>query len=355
MIPRSQVRSGGSGARLDSVLDRRRLIAGGSAAGLLACIPTPAQAERFVAPQQMKPGEFIWQPERAPAGAVVLIVSIPEQLVHVYRNGVEIGLSTCSTGKPGHRTPTGVFTILEKERKHVSSIYKGAQMPNMERLTWTGIALHAGNLPGFPASHGCIRLPMEFSARLYEVTHLGVVVIIADERTQPAQVVHPGLMLPSVAEAEAQVLASRIASKPSLAGWQTSVDFPLTSVVISRADGMAYLTVDGQLAGRLPVRIADQRRPLGTHSYTLIGQVADGSGLAWMAFGLGKAPTDAHIVNWQGDSALRRISFYDAAKARDMANRFHEGTTLLVTDASAPRTTRAAAKDFSIITSEPQS
>jgi hypothetical protein len=248
-----------------------------------------------------------------------------------------------------------VFTILEKERKHVSSIYKGAQMPNMERLTWTGIALHAGNLPGFPASHGCIRLPMEFSARLYEVTHLGVVVIIADERTQPAQVVHPGLMLSSVAEAEAQALASRIASKPSLAGWQTSVDFPLTSVVISRADGMAYLTVDGQLAGRLPVRIADQRRPLGTHSYTLIGQVADGSGLAWMAFGLGKAPTDAHIVNWQGDSALRRISFYDAAKARDMANRFHEGTTLLVTDASAPRTTRAAAKDFSIITSEPQS
>lgn len=339
-------------ARLKATLDRRQLIVAGTASALVATGLTSAKAQRFAEPQKLKPGEFVWQPDRAPAGVVVLIVSIPEQLVHVYRNGVEIGVSTCSTGKPGHRTPTGVFTILEKDRKHVSSIYKGAQMPNMERLTWTGIALHAGNLPGYPASHGCIRLPLEFSARLYEITHLGVIVIIADERTQPASVVHPGLMLPSVADTEVQALASRIASMPSPAGWQTSVSFPMTSVVISRADGMAYLTEDGQLTGRYPVRIADQRRPLGTHTYTLIGQVADGSGLAWMAFGLGKSPSDAHIVNWQGDSALRRISFYDAGKARAIANRFHAGTTLLITDASAPRTTRSSAKDFSIITSE---
>ncbi len=336
-------------------LDRRHLLGAFAAIGALPLATTGSEAQRFVAPEKMKPGDFTWQPEASPSGAVVLIVSIPEQLVHVYRNGVEIGVSTCSTGKPGHRTPTGVFTILEKDKKHVSSIYKGAQMPNMERLTWTGIALHAGNLPGYPASHGCIRLPLTFSAKLFEVTRLGVVVIIADERTQPATVVHPGVMLPSVAETEAQALATRVASKPSPGGWQTNVAYPLTSVIISRADGMAYLNQDGELTGRYPVRIAEQRRPLGTHAYTLIGQTADGSALAWMALGLGKTPHDAHIVNWSGDGALRRISFYDPAKARDVASHIHPGTTLLVTDASAPRTTRTTGKNFSIITSEPLS
>ena len=181
---------------LSTTVPTRRAALGlivGSAAWLSSGAAT---AERFVADRKLKPGEYVWQPERSPSGSVVMIVSLPEQLVHVYRNGVEIGISTCSTGRPGHRTPTGIFTILEKERRHVSSIYKGAQMPNMERLTWTGIALHAGNLPGYPASHGCIRLPLKFSALLYEVTHLGVTVIIADERTQPNSVVHPGLMLP---------------------------------------------------------------------------------------------------------------------------------------------------------------
>ena len=87
----------------------------------------------------------MWKPVVSPAGPVVIIVSIPEQTLYVYRNGVRIGRSTVSTGKSGHRTPTGVFTILQKNEKHTSSIYKGASMPYMQRLTWTGVALHAGN------------------------------------------------------------------------------------------------------------------------------------------------------------------------------------------------------------------
>lgn len=80
-----------------------------------------------------------------------------------------------------HRTPTGVFKILQKDKHHRSSTYNDAPMPNMNRLTWSGIALHAGNLPGDPASHGCVRLPMAFSERLFEVTRLGLTVVIADE------------------------------------------------------------------------------------------------------------------------------------------------------------------------------
>ena len=133
---------------------------------------------------------------------MAIIVSLPEQRVYVYRNGVEIAVSTCSTGKPGHSTPTGIFTILQKDKNHHSSTYNDAPMPNMERLTWSGIALHAGQLPGYPASHGCVRLPLEFSQKLFTVTHLGTPVIIANAASAPADVVHPGQVLAADAEAE---------------------------------------------------------------------------------------------------------------------------------------------------------
>jgi len=312
-----------------------------------------ASAERFVADAPMKPGEYAWDPDRSPTGPVVIIVSLPEQLVHVYRNGIEIGRSTCSTGKQGHRTPTGVFTILEKQREHVSSIYKGAQMPNMERLTWGGIALHAGNLPGYPASHGCIRLPKRFSGLLYEVTHLGTAVIIADERTQPLSVVHPGLLMPSVADVEAQALVTKVSAKAAPGGWQTTVDYPMTSILVSRADAMAYITRDGRVSGRHPMKIVDPKRPLGTHVYTLVGAAADGSGLLWLAFGLGKSPTEAHITNWAGDATLKRVFFNEPQHARSVAGDFRPGTTLMITDAPAPRSTRGTPKDFKVIVSDP--
>ena len=106
-----------------------------------------------------------------------------EQRVHVYRNGIRIAVSTCSTGKPGPRHADRRFHVLQKDKDHRSSTYNNAPMPNTNRLTWDGIALHAGNLPGYPASHGCVRLPLEFSALLFEVTHLGTPVIIADDTT----------------------------------------------------------------------------------------------------------------------------------------------------------------------------
>jgi lipoprotein-anchoring transpeptidase ErfK/SrfK len=101
-----------------------------------------------VDPATLKPGEFNWSPERSSEGPVVVLVSLPKQWVVIYRNGVQIGSATCSTGRPGHRTPAGVFVILEKDKAHHSSKYDNAPMPYMERLTWNGVALHAANLPG---------------------------------------------------------------------------------------------------------------------------------------------------------------------------------------------------------------
>jgi hypothetical protein len=144
----------------------------------------------------LKPGEYWWKPELSPSGPLVVLVSVPQQVMHVYRNGILIGRSTVSTGSKGHATPGGVFTILEKKRAHYSKKYDNAPMPNMQRLTWTGIAMHSGNLPGYPATHGCIRLPYDFSQLLFAATSKGGTVVVGDGKTPtPHLASNPGLLL----------------------------------------------------------------------------------------------------------------------------------------------------------------
>jgi hypothetical protein len=144
--------------------------------------------------EALKPGDYLWAPAIAPQGPVTVIISLATQRAYAYRNGVPIGVSTVSTGTPGHETPTGVFVILQKAVKHRSNKYSNASMPFMQRLTWDGIAMHAGNLPGYPASHGCIRLPTEFAKLLFGITKLGLTVVITDNPLAPEIVASPGLL-----------------------------------------------------------------------------------------------------------------------------------------------------------------
>ncbi|GAB2517982.1 L,D-transpeptidase family protein [Lysobacter humi (ex Lee et al. 2017)] len=153
----------------------------------------PAAVE---AARDLRPGQYEWTPEVSATGPVVVVVSLPEQMAHVYRGGVRIGRSTISSGKPGHETPPGVYPILQKRERHFSNKYNNAPMPYMQRLTWDGIALHAGAIPGRPASHGCVRLPLEFAKALFQVTDLDMTVVVADETTHSARVLSPGDTVP---------------------------------------------------------------------------------------------------------------------------------------------------------------
>src|SRR5688572_25927129 len=148
------------------------LLALAGAHAALAQAPSLQPGTVLEAAERLKAGEFLWAPEIAPHGPVLLIVNLTTQRAVLYRNGLPIGISTVSTGRPGYRTPTGVFTVLQRRVEHYSSIYDNAPMPYMQRLTWGGVALHAGNLPGYPASHGCIRMPHDFARLLYGVTRL---------------------------------------------------------------------------------------------------------------------------------------------------------------------------------------
>src|SRR4051794_32101293 len=144
----------------------------------------------------LKPGEYWWKPQISPSGPLVVLVSVPEQTMHVYRNGILIGRSSVSTGSNGHATPGGVFTILEKKQEHYSKKYDNAPMPNMQRLTWTGICMHSGNLPGYPASHGCIRMPFDFSTLLFSATAKGGTIVVGDAKVPvPHLAWSPGLIL----------------------------------------------------------------------------------------------------------------------------------------------------------------
>ncbi len=144
---------------------------------LLAAPRGPARpAQRAAYP--LAPGRSFWVPELSPSGPVVAFVNLYTQHTQVYRNGIAVGYSSVSTGKPGHGTPSGLFTVLEKRRHHRSNLYSNAPMPWMIRLTWGGIAFHGGALPGYPASHGCIRLPMDFAARLFSVLGHGDTVAV---------------------------------------------------------------------------------------------------------------------------------------------------------------------------------
>ena len=247
-----------------------------AAIALLAVALLGAQSAKQSAPvdtppRQLKPGEWIWSPEAVPAGPLVMVISLDEQLAYVYRNGLRIGVSTVSTGKKGKETPTGVFTILQKHKEHRSSLYDDAPMPFMQRLTWDGVALHAGNLPGYPASHGCVRLPYEFARRLFDVTTFNMTVVVAQEARQNAELAHPGLFAPG-----AQVAGKSEDDVPRLNWFQAfawnpskAPSGPLT-VLVSTADERVLVIRNGIEIGRARIAVTPGQERIGTQAYVLL-------------------------------------------------------------------------------------
>ena len=148
--------------------------------------PLLAQTSVSATPS-LAPGDYRWLEEGPFDGPLYLIISIERQMVHVYSGDRLVGMASVSTGTKGHRTPTGEYPILQKREWHRSNIYSNAPMPFMQRLTWDGIALHAGHNPGYPASHGCIRLPHAFARKLFGVTQLGTEVVVTRDAPGSAE------------------------------------------------------------------------------------------------------------------------------------------------------------------------
>jgi hypothetical protein len=280
--------------------------------GLVRAAPFPGIA--------MKPGEFDWFADHAAEGQVVIIASIPRQLVHVYRGGRLAGVSTCSTGKPGHSTPVGRFTVINKYKDHRSSKY-GDPMPNTLRLTAMGVALHGGEIPGYPASHGCVRLPLAFADALFEVTALGTPVAIGGEAQH--LLVHGSGITP--AANAGKVIAARNAAR-SLVPADEHAD---TAIVVSAADRRLYLLQDETIVAQGPVVVADAREPLGTNVFVARGGVEGAAGSPWRRAGFEPVPGGAAVTD---ASPLERLTGSRAVMAA-IEQLAHAGTVLITTDA----------------------
>ncbi len=159
---------------------------------MAAALPSAAHAAQFlpVAVEDavsMPAGSYVWR-DPGQGAALSIVVSIPDQRAYVYRGRDLVAISTVSTGRDGHETPTGTFPVLQKAVDHKSSLYDDAAMPFMQRLTWDGVAIHAGANPGFPASHGCVRVPIGFAKKLFGATRIGTRVAVIDESVDGAPV-----------------------------------------------------------------------------------------------------------------------------------------------------------------------
>ena len=290
--------------------------------------------------EDFKPGDYSWHPELSPTGPVVIIVSLPEQRMYVYRSGVRIGQSTVSTGTKGHPTPTGMFTILQKKVRHESNIYKGAKMPHMQRLTWTGIAMHAGRLPGYPASHGCVRLPVDFAEKLYSVTENGTSVVITDDKFAPGETAEPGRLL----SGETGVSSMPLQPTGKFEWHPEKAPTGPVSIILSIADRQVYVYRNGVEIGRAALSTTGLGQGLGSHVYSALDKIGSNGRREWLStssFG-GTAPDIEELAK----QVTFPPEFLEQARAA-----VSPGTTLIVTDVHVSDQTRSGS-GFNILTDE---
>jgi len=301
-------------------------------AGLFAAIAGaadfPKGREIVSLTPEFKPGDYVWTPEVSLAGPVVLIVSIPEHTMVVYRNGVPIGRSTVSTGEAGHATPTGLFTILQEKVDH-------------QRRTWSGVAVHAGHLPGYPATHGCVRVPGDFTAQLDTLTSSNTTVIVTDQTNSPSETATPGLLLGGK--------TGGAPSGPLPAGgfeWQPQKS-PKggVAIIFSTPDSTAYVYRNGVQIGRSTFVLDKSEHIRGSHAYqALAGVDAEGrrNWLATTSIGGGEAPDV---------KALAAHTAIPAAFLEQVRAIIVPGTTLIISDLPVSRRTHSKA-GFGILTAD---
>src|SRR5882724_4898868 len=248
------------------------------------------------------------QSRDAPKGPLQIIISIADQRVSLYDNGALMARSSVSTGIPRHPTPLGVFSVIGKQRWHRSNIYSAAPMPYMQRITWSGIALHAGVLPGHPASHGCIRLANGFANRLWHLTKRGTRVIIAHDDVQPVEITNPHLFKPKAVSGSPEFQTATVAGKsistaaathgslvsnaetPEATSLQVPGSAPAgvdpkkivpISVFVSRNFSKLFVRRGFSPLFDVPVKIENPEEPLGTHVFTAMEFQNEGAAIRW--------------------------------------------------------------------------
>jgi hypothetical protein len=305
------------------------ILAGLPATAIAQGAPKSAQLQLAKQAEKLKPGQWVWKPEIAPDGPILVYVDLGRQLATVYRNGVRIGVSTISTGRPGYETPVGVFTILEKNKEHISHKYNDAPMPYQQRLTWGGVALHAGGLPGYPESHGCIHLPLAFSKLLFDAMPMGGTVVIAGGSEDPVKREAAGVLAPPIAGVTAMPIMPAAPDGHFTWAPEASPSGPV-SIIISTGDQQVVVLRNGKEIGRAHAVVA--QRSTEAQVMTLSG----GAKPQWIQVGIKDLTGGpAEIISTERVEQMH----LPAEFAKDMRSVITPGTTVLVTQASVSQDT----------------
>jgi hypothetical protein len=303
----------------------------------------PKSAELRLAKQaeELKAGQWVWAPQIAPKGPILVYVDLGRQLATVYRNGIRIGVSTISSGRAGYETPTGVFTILEKNKQHNSRKYNDAAMPFQQRLTWGGVALHAGGLPGYPESHGCVHLPLEFARKLFEATPMGGTVIIAGGNEDPVKRPPAGVLAPMMAGLTS-VPPAPLGREGKFTWNPAASQTGPVSIIISTGDQEVVILRNGVEIGRAHAVVAQQTNQAQVMTLTT------GKNPQWIQVGVSDLiEQPAEIISTERIEQMR----LPAEFVSNMRSVIQAGTTVLVTQArvdgesTARRTTVMDADD----------
>jgi len=285
---------------------------------MFSVVSLPAENEEYDSKS------YTWHPELSKEGPVLVAVSLKSQTAAVYRNGIKIGSCKVSTGRAGYKSPTGVFHILNKDAHHHSKKYGNAPMLYSERLTWDGVALHAGGLPGYPSSHGCIHLPYEFSKKLFSITHKGTTVVVTDAE-------------PDVHVSSRHVLELRSGERTQFI-WQPELS-PAgpVSILFSRADKRIYVVRNGVTIGECPVQTSFfSKHPAGTSAYVFMGWKVNSK----------KRTAEAHWIKVGGpkgshETTMRKWFKLDPRFQHLLEALIVPGTNLVVTSDSITSETRS--------------
>lgn len=278
--------------------------------------------------ESLEAGQFTWSGELAPEGPILVIVSLDEQRAYTYRNGVQIGVATISTGRKGHETPTGVFVTSFKDKNHHSNLYHNAAMPYTQRFTMDGVALHAGGLPGYPSSHGCVHLPSEYARLLFDAAPRGMTVVVADAASSPQSVDHPAFLSP--VKTKGDLAGSQLLSNTEAYRWQPELSptGPL-SILASRKDLRILVMRNGIEIGRSKFSSKASEMEWGTHVFTALQPVAGTGEIQWVGLGVAGHSNDENIqLNRQAIQYINIPPEFLGLLRPAIAT----GTTLMITD-----------------------
>ncbi len=352
------------------MLDRRAFF-GFICAALVVFAYSGVDAERYENKSGLAAGRFVWSPTLSSEGPLTVVVSPGQNSAHIYRNGVEIGITTL-TSAGGEAS--GVVLVSEIEGRIGNDAEK-------RDLVWRGQQIFTGGTPTLADSRVHARLPRDFAELLMAATHRGAAVIVVRERSGPQLFSAPGPFrdpletgstggINRVArfarpELRAQLDILKDEATPSVGTEKrvdgsgqgaapaiTGVRGEITSLILSRADLSAYVIKDGRIADRLPIAVDQPTRPFGLHTAVLMSPGDAAREARWLAFGMDEDGSVAHVASDNAESALRRVRFLDRGRSAAVARSLRPGSVVVLMDGHGPSVTEAPHLDVAVLSSE---